>query len=332
MSMDSSLPAFVPPRWLRNPHLQSVLPSLSVARWPVLWRARQLREVAQPEIITVEDGVRLLAVLSRHAGDAPRPWAIVLHGWLGNADSSYVLSLSARLFAAGYHICRLNLRDHGGTEHLNAGLFHSCLLDEVVAAVAQLQRRHAMQSLSLAGFSLGGNFALRVAAHAARAGIVLHKVVAICPALNPHGSDQALAQGPIVYRQHFLTKWKQSLRRKQRHFPGHYDFAAVRHVHSITELTDRLVSRHAGFSNAPEYYEGYSLLGDTLSAVTVPCHLLLAEDDPIVPVADVRRLAPNPHLHLTITPHGGHCGFIGVRLQQGKRWSDEWALRCLQDE
>lgn len=316
---------FVPPVGLRNPHVQSTLLSLSAWRLPVLRQSRRLRAVAEPVLLECPGGVRLSAYGSRQRGDAP--WVILLHGWLGDAHSSYVLSLGTCLYARGYSVLRLNLRDHGGSEHLNPGLFHSCLLDEVVDAVRIFQQQQHIADLSLAGFSLGGNFALRVAARAHHAGIQLRQVVAICPALNPHASDAVLATGPAIYRHYFLSKWKRSLQRKQQLFPDRYDFAAALTTSSITELTERLVRQHAGFSSARDYYDGYSLLGDTLSELCVPSRLLIAEDDPIVPAGDARYLPDNPHLQITSSRFGGHCGFIAS--WSGRRWVNQWVIESL---
>ena len=322
---EPELSVFSPPRGLRNPHLQSTLPTLWPWRLPVLWRSRRLRRQSQVKLFESADGVRLQAqctVQGEHL-----PWVIIVHGWLGHAESNYVLSLATTLFDTGYNICRLNLRDHGDTEHLNLGLFHSCLLDEVIDAVRSIQQHYAIKDLSLAGFSLGGNFVLRVAARAVMAHIQLRKVVAICPALNPHASDAALASGLSMYRQHFLNKWKQILKRKERLFPRQYDFSKMLGMQSITELTDVLVRTHAGFKGARDYYDGYSLLGKTLNSLVTPAYVLLAKDDPIVPVKDVELLASNPNLHITLSEFGGHCGFMSSL--SGKRWADEWAKFCL---
>ena len=96
-----------------------------------------------------------------------RDLVILLHGWEGSADSMYVLSLGSYLFELGCDVYRLNFRDHGPSHHLNEEIFHSCRLDEVVGAVRAIQR--ALRSTRRStGFSLGGNFALRVAARAGR--------------------------------------------------------------------------------------------------------------------------------------------------------------------
>lgn len=328
--------SFIPPLGLRNSHLQSILLSLSAWRVPVLRQSRALRAASQPVVLDCGEGVRLGGFVARtintHTDDIAAqaresPWVILLHGWLGDAESSYVLSLGAHLFARGYNVIRLNLRDHGGTEHLNAGLFHSCLLDEVIGAVRTLQQQYQITDLSLAGFSLGGNFALRIAAKAEQAGLQIRKVVAVCPALNPHASDAALAAGPTVYKHYFLRKWKQILKIKQQHFPEQYDFAVMVRTNSLTELTDRLLQRHVGFASVREYYDGYSLLGETLRELSVPSEILLAEDDPIVPISDALLLPDNPSLHITSSKYGGHCGFIAS--WSGRRWVNEWACESL---
>jgi uncharacterized protein len=321
----NSLAPFSPPAWLRNSHLQSTLPTLSLWRWPVWQRSQALRAAAAAEIIAA-DGVRLSCWISRHA--QAKRWVIVLHGWLGDAHSTYVLSLAAALYGRGYNVVRLNLRDHGGSEHLNEGLFHSCLLGDVLSAVKELQQRYDIDDLSLAGFSLGGNFALRVAARAAQQDIRLRRVAAICPALDPAACDAALSVGPPMYAHYFLGKWKQSLRRKQQLFPERYDFRLWLHLSSITALTDELVKRYAGFAGVREYYQGYSLLGDTLASLAAPCHVLLSDDDPIVPVQGMDGLHSGEQLHISRALHGGHCGFITG--WSAPRWSDSWALSVLE--
>ena len=93
---------------------------------------------------------------------------VLLHGWEGSAESLYVLSLAQQLYRRGFEVVRLNLRDHGETHHLNRELFHSCRLPEVVGAVRSAAAALPRPALQLVGFSLGGNFMLRVAAQAAR--------------------------------------------------------------------------------------------------------------------------------------------------------------------
>jgi uncharacterized protein len=164
--------------------------------------------------------------------------------------------------------------------------------------------------LHIAGFSLGGNFALRVAARAPSAGIRLGKAVGISPVLVPRNTLVALESGWFVYEKYFIRKWKNSLRIKQRIFPDAYDFADILRMESLKDMTDILVRRHSEFADIETYLDGYSIAGDRLSNLAVESHALLAADDPIIPVRDSERLAKSANLNVTIVPHGGHCGFF----------------------
>lgn len=320
--------SFAPPWWLRNAHVQSTLASTAWWRRHVMQRAQPLLEVTEAVTLDCGDEVRLTGWCSPQTTSAARqPWVVLLHGWLGSADSTYVLSLGALLYARGYNVFRLNFRDHGDSHHLNPGLFHSCLLDEVVHAVRAVQTRYDAQSLALAGFSLGGNFALRVAAQAPQAGLSLRRVVAISPAINPHATDVALAAGPPMYRQYFLKQWQQVLRLKQQSFPQQYDFDALLHSRSVTEVTAKLIASYSNFRDLTDYYDGYSLLGARLQNLTVPAHIVAALDDPIVPAADLEHLPQGGQLQITTTRHGGHCGFF-TRMR-GERWIDVKAAQLL---
>ena len=221
---------FRPPLWLRNPHAQSVLASVTPRRDIVRRRARAFRALATPVLVDCGAGVRLLGSLNRPAAGGNGRLVVMIHGWEGSAESTYMLSVAPRLVAEGYAVFRLNLRDHGDSHHLNEDLFHSCRLAEVVGAVAWIQRQYPEQRISLVGYSLGGNFALRVAAEAPAAGISLDKVVAFCPVLNPAQTMIALDRGWSVYHDYFIRRWRSSLQRKQQAFPGRYSFGRYDHV------------------------------------------------------------------------------------------------------
>src|SRR5262245_53924055 len=184
----AALAGFMPPQWFANPHVQSILPTLRIRRPAVMQRAAALVRQSEAHTLDCGDGVRLLGHLATQTsvGRPPaRDLVVLIHGWEGHADSLYVLSLGGYLFERGCDVFRLNLRDHGPSHHLNEGVFHSCLLDEVIGAVADVQRRFAPERLSVAGFSLGGNFALRVAAAGPQRGLQLARAIGICPVLRP---------------------------------------------------------------------------------------------------------------------------------------------------
>ncbi|MBS0580203.1 MAG: alpha/beta fold hydrolase [Proteobacteria bacterium] len=329
--MNSSLLAptadddFRPPWWLRNHHVQSILSSTSWRRGRVLARAQPLLAAAREVLLDCGDGVRLQCFVSRPARSGGLP-VVLMHGWEGSADSLYILSLAQRFFARGFDVVRLNLRDHGETHQLNRGLFHSCLLPEVIGAVRSLQQHFPHRALQLAGFSLGGNFWLRVAAQARAAKLQIARVVAVSPVLDPVATLRALQKSIPGYEAYFVRKWMRSLVKKQAAWPEHYDFGDFAQ-RNLTHMTDELVRRYTDFASLEDYLNGYAITGTRLADLEVPSHIITSLDDPIIPPNGLEQLARPPALTLTITRHGGHCGFF--EHLSGPTWLERRILGLL---
>lgn len=312
---------FAPPFWLRNGHLQSIIPSLPVRRTSIERHAVSLLESSNEVILDCGDGVRLMGLHSSQIsrGRAPARQLVVMHhGWEGSAESLYILALAQILFDRGYDIFRLNLRDHGPTHHLNRELFHSCRLPEVVGAVRRVQQLFPHQELNLVGFSLGGNFALRVGARAGAAGIRLRRIIAISPVLEPETTLAALESGVAIYRKYFVWKWTRSLLRKQQAWPDDYDFGEMMRTPTLNSMTDYLVRRYTEFPDMDSYLRGYAIVRGALDSLEVPARVIAAADDPMIPSDDLARLPRLPNLNVTVSRHGGHCGFL-LNLR-GESW------------
>lgn len=300
------------PRWpWCHGHAQTILASTPWRRAVVLRRARDLRAHEEPVVLDAGAGVRLSGCHTRQRKQtSAHGLAIVVHGWEGSAGSTYVLESGARWLADGWDVLRLNLRDHGGSHALNPGLFHSGLIDEVVAAVRTATQRYPAPRVLIAGYSLGGNFALRVALRAPSAGIALNRALAVCPVIDPGHSMAAMERSPAIYAHYFLRRWRAALRRKQRAFPATRYFEPDELRLSLRELTRVLVARHTDYAGLEGYFDAYAVTGQRLAALTVPSAILTARDDPVIPVADFEALPTVPALSLDIAPSGGHCGFL----------------------
>jgi len=296
---------------LANPHVQSMLASSGLRKAVARMRFPKLHANSVEHILDCGDGVRLQGFLSRQrVQPQTRGLVILLHGWEGSVESSYILVSAGRLLAAGFDVFRLHFRDHGDTHHLNEELFHSCRIDEVVGATRAIQELFQPDKLLIAGFSLGGNFALRVALRSPGAGIHLSHAFAVCPPIDPAGSLTQIEVSPWVYQHYFIAKWTGSLRRKQALFPQRYDFSEWLKRPNLRDLTARMVESYTDYDHIDKYLRGYSIAGDALAQMTVPATIVTATDDPVIPISDYHALALPSGVELILTDHGGHCGFI----------------------
>jgi predicted alpha/beta-fold hydrolase len=315
--------SFRPNRWLRGPHFQTILSSLPPRRARVERRAIPVRAASEELLLDCGDSVVLQAFHASPAKRGREPGknlAVFLHGWEGSADSTYVLSSAQTLFEQGYEVVRLNLRDHGATHHLNRDLFHSCRLPEVVGAVRSLAARFPGMPMLLVGFSLGGNFMLRVAADREARDLPLQRVVAVSPVLDPAVTMTTLEQGFSLYHSYFVRKWSRSLAKKQLAWPDLYDFDDLLRVRSLREMTRQLVQRHTEYPSMDDYLAGYAITGNRLTTLAAPATVLTSLDDPIISPKDLARLARTPRLDIVTTAHGGHCGFL--ENLGGTNWVD----------
>jgi hypothetical protein len=327
MSPEPDGAAFRPPWLLRGGHRQSVVAGITVRQPLVFRRAADFLACSGSEILDCGAGVRLLAEHTTPRVATAAGTAVLIHGWEGSARSMYMLSAGARLWREGFRVLRLNLRDHGDSQHLNRGLFHSCRLDEVIGAVRVVQRRFPDERLHLAGFSLGGNFVLRVAAAARAAGLALHRVAAVCPVLDPRETLAALDGGLPVYRHYFIAKWRRSLERKRAAFPDDYDFGNLARFRSLGAMTAHFVRDYTEFPDLESYLAGYALTDGRLAALDIPADVLIAEDDPVIPVRGLDRVACSPSLCVTRSRFGGHCGFIADLALNS--WADDFVASAL---
>ena len=314
---------FAPAGLIANRHLQSILPSSPFRRSLLRRRAAPLAAASRAVLLDCGAGVRLhcwYAPQPDRQAQPPRGLAVLIHGWEGAGDSSYLLSAATRMYLERWDVIRLHLRDHGPSRHLNVELFHSNRIREVVGAVARIAELFPERPLCLGGFSLGGNFALRVAARAGAAGIPLARVMAVCPVLDPASTLDAMERGPKLYERYFMAKWRRSLYAKAQLFPERYRFGDLKRFRGLRDMTDFFVRDYSEYDDLQSYLAGYAITGAALVPLSMPALLVAAEDDPVIPARDLPRLARPAGLRVVATARGGHCGFLPSAA--GASWID----------
>lgn len=122
---------YTPPLLLRNGHIQTFLASSPLQALG----SNPMQAAARAEIVVTDNGARLLGVRSRRTVVRPKGLVILLHGWEGSSESTYIRRTGGSLYRCRYDVFRLNFRDHDPSHHLNPGFFFAAHLDEVFDAV-----------------------------------------------------------------------------------------------------------------------------------------------------------------------------------------------------
>ncbi len=323
---------FHPAPLIRHAQIQSVLATKSPRRRKWLRAGNRMEAVATHHVLDAGDGVRLTGYLSRQERDTPKGLVVLIHGWEGSHDSTYLYSMACALFAAGYDVFRLNLRDHGGTHHLNREVFHSARIAEVLGAIRAVQSLDPVQPLFVIGFSLGGNFALRVGIHGPAAGVQPRLTIGICPSVNPRATVEAIDSGSSMFRWYFMRKWRATVTAKATAWPEYAEAAQTYlRMQRLIDITARFAEEQTEYGGLEPYLAAYTLAPDQILGSPSPLAIITAADDPVIPLEDFRSLKPTGALRaLEVTAHGGHCGFIeNLALES---WAERRVLSLLDSE
>ena len=107
-------------------------------------------------------------------------------------------------------------------------------------------------------------------------------------------------------------------------FPARYSFGQLRSFTNLTDMTAYFVSRYTDYPDLYTYLNGYALTGERLAGLQVDSTLLLADDDPVIPVEGLADMHIPAALRVQRTAHGGHCGFLqDLHLRS---WLDRFVL------
>ncbi len=306
-----NFPPFEPPPWLRNGHVQTLVASRKPRRMNYGWNS------SEPMLIDLGADGQLLAEASWQPGRrTDTPLLFLMHGLEGSARSKYLLGMSKKAFARGFHTVRINTRNCGGSEHLTPTLYCAGLSQDVLAIVRHLRERLGCKRIFAGAVSLGANILLKFLGEQGECAVGhIQGVAVMSPPLDLAAGVQKMEEPQNwIYRRYFVRKLIAHMRRKTRLFPDLGDMERIARVRTIHEFDDVVTAPHFGFGSADNYYRLASA-GPLVRNIRVPTLIVQAQDDPLIPFASFSKFAvqQNPCIRLETTRHGGHTGFMGVR-------------------
>jgi predicted alpha/beta-fold hydrolase len=318
---------FVPRRFLRGGHAQTIAGNFM----------KRTSGLPEPEerLFQIEQDVQILCHCHWQPERQKRLTLMIVHGLEGSSNSQYVIGTGSRAWAQGWNVVRMNIRGCGGTAHLSSTLYHSGLSQDVEKLVAEMIASDGLQCVALAGFSMGGNQVLRaVGKWGGNTPPELIAAATVSPACDlAISSDRIHEIANALYEWWFVNSLCKSFRRKSELWPGLYDPALLKNVHSVRDFDEHITARYMGFEGAADYYDKASS-SHVLDRIAIPTLVIHADDDPFVVVSaeSQRKLAENPHITFLRTRHGGHCAFIGEPSADGRddgRWAERKIIEVL---
>jgi uncharacterized protein len=324
----TDLAGYEPPRRLRSGHVMTLFTWARRRSFPGL-------PPAVSRIFEVDSGARVLAHCHWQPDPRAHPTLLVLHGLEGSSDAHYMRGIADKGFRQGFNIVRLNQRNCGGTEHLCETLYHSGLTSDPAAVLRELTERDGLQSIAVAGYSLGGNLALKLAGeYGETPPAALHAVCAVSPTMDLERCVRALERTPnFPYQWNFVRNLKARMRRKARLFPDRFSTEPLGRIWSVRAFDEVYTAPHFGFEGASDYYYRASALR-VVHAIRVPTLIIASEDDPFVPIEPFRTSAvtENPAIAMLVSRHGGHCAFLGrAENDEDGYWAERTIVRFVSD-
>jgi len=308
------LTEFVPPRWLRNAHLQTLAGNFLKRDWWLPPAEELLVEVDDPEAAAAGyPPTQLLSLCHWQPERRARLTVVLLHGLEGSASSRYVLGNGSRAWAAGCNVVRMNMRSCGGSDAIAPTIYHSGRSEDVRALVDALVEL-GLTRIALVGYSMGANLVLKYAGEACAPEV--KAIATVSPLMDLAASSAALHEAQNrVYEWHFLRAMKRRLRAKAALFPALYGTleqeGVYERIRTMRDFDGEIVARFGGFRDADDYYQTVAS-SQFARDLPVPTLVLHALDDPFIRMlaSTSRALRANPRVTLVETQHGGHCAFL----------------------
>ncbi len=301
---------FHPPRFLRNAHLQTIL--------PVFWR-RHLKFPGEGERLELPDGDFVNLEWFRRG---QRRLVILSHGLEGSFDAGYIRGMASALVAAGWDALAWTFRGCGPEPNRLLRFYHSGETGDLSTVIHHAARRY--EQLALVGFSLGGNLTLKYMGEKPPHPSIIGAAAVSAP-VDLAASALALdrLRGNRLYLRRFLATLIAKIEAKALRFPGELDLAGIRRIRSFQEFDDRYTARLHGFRDARDYWT-QSSARQFLPRITVPSLLINARDDPFLPPPcfPAAEAEASPHFFLDAPAHGGHVGFLDSLRRGARTWAE----------
>lgn len=296
---------YFPPLVFRNGHFNTI--------YPPFFRKQEKLGFTRRRIETPDEDFLDIDLFLKNNKKA----VFLFHGLEGSSESQYIQAASIALSKIGFDIIAINFRGCSGEANNQLISYHSGFTQDMKLVIDTFSDKY--DSVSLIGYSLGGNMALKyMGEDPAKVHPKVQKVIAVsAPVHLSDGSKQLQKPMNYFYTKNFLKTLGKKIVEKNRKFPNQIDIEKLPTVRSIWDFDEFFTGPINGFDGAEDYY-AQSMSLQFIPDIKTETHLISALDDPFLstscyPFAEAQQ---SKFFHFYPTKYGGHVGFY----QKGNKY------------
>jgi predicted alpha/beta-fold hydrolase len=311
---------FTPAWWLQNAHCQTIIAKF-------LRSKKQLTTLN--ETIELPDGDFIdLAWTDQPLENEIRPLVVVLHGLEGSVNSHYAKGMLSALKAKNWLGVLMHFRGCSGRINRKARSYHSGDTEDVSYLTEFLKKKYPQLSMSIIGFSLGGNVLAQYLAKEPKN--PYQAATIICAPLHLASCSKRINQGfSRIYQKYLVGMLKDSIKDK---IASNLLAAPLSkklslkldEIKTIWQFDQQVTAPLNGFESAEDYYHQASGRF-ILDKIKQPCLIIHSNDDPFLCDKNTRDINSIPHnICFEVSKKGGHVGFInGSNPLKPKFWLEQ---------
>ncbi len=306
------LSSCVPPFWLFNGHLQTIL-GYWISHKKTKYRRTRYR-------IALEDGDTLVVYLnqSRTDGDV----VYLFHGLGGSIESNYIQRFAQVVRRMGHNVFMVNHRGCGQGAGLARKPYHMGRAEDASEVIAFGKKMFPQKQHIAVGFSMSGNILLLLAA-GVKGKTLPDFVISVNAPINLYSTSEKLSKGfNRVYEKKFVQDIKQSIKIKYKNKLIKQNFKISNSAH-LRDVDKIFTAPLSGFKDLDEYYTSCSSKR-FLKEIQIPTVLITSRDDPFIDYKDYVTAHLSDKVHLHLEQYGGHLGYLNkFKTPLGdRRWID----------
>lgn len=298
--------SFKPAWWMKNPHLQTILPRV--------YRKRSVIDTINERFELKDGDFVQLNWTEKPQPNSRKPIVVVFHGLGGSIDSFYTIGMMKAIVKNGWLGVLMHFRGCGEHTNRHAQAYHSGATADATEFLSWLKQQYPNRPIAAIGFSLGGNMLAKYLGEQYQNSPLDAAVVISAPLMLAPCAQRMSKSFSRVYQKYLLDKLKVGMIEKLNYLKGHFPIKItakeVKAIKTLREFDNKITGPLHGFTDADDYYTRCSGL-PFLKNIATNTLIIHAADDPFM-THQVHPQASDlsPKVSFELSSGGGHVGFL----------------------